>query len=876
MTPRVPGTATQGPPHIGGADPLGELTAYELRNLVTHLAEAGRVGALRGLLTLETADGRNAWHEAKQSAFGAYVLDVAAALRAVQELPPSSERDAPTIPRLGDEYLYALMLTSLNSLAEALPPSLMTALVQAGLMSTTDALSYARRATDAIQRAESLIRLLPALDESQRRGTSEEIVREIEASAPEVALAEQSKRAKLLASLVPHLAPAEATRIVERLIDELEQADRSAESAYGYVDALHAVMRHLTTDQARQLFELASRSRDELVRDDLLPVIAAAADGELLGRVLEAARNARLPVRASILAELAPRLPPGRRAHVLAEATEAALEWKSLDQLGKMLAVSPVPERQRVLQTLIEAAREEDRPGDRAAALLEAAAHLDAAHERDGLVGEALHAAEALPIDPPFPYRLVSLAQSAQRLPQPAKGRLQGLVLAAARETSDDSERVEALVGIAEHADDGDREALLAEAFAVFQEIDSISQAFALEELAPRLPPAMLREALRIVQVISDDDDRREALAALAPYLLRSRTDPEVASAVAAARAVHHTPSGRDILVALAGQLDEAQRASVLDTALTLAQEDPSTSVSRGLAVLAPSLDYTKAPEVRPVWERAVGIASEIADAPDRAHALVALAAVSVPGAPESRRVQADALLAARAIDDQRLAARAIALAQIGALLPEAEGAQVLEEASDTARLLTRRTPDRYTFWEVDAVAIVAADLGGKEGRALAREAVKLARRLPDHRSELKLYALATVAPCFGEPQRSNLLREALATARGQSLKDSLAALAPALDEPDRSAALSEALPDARKHGGTYDLWSSIAAALAAMAPEAASRVLRNPPGGLTTLPRDKLLTEIGYTAGAIVAIGGRAAVAEVADAVRQTAAWWP
>ena len=52
--------------------------------------------------------------------------------------------------------------------------------------------------------------------------------------------------------------------------------------------------------------------------------------------------------------------------------------------------------------------------------------------------------------------------------------------------------------------------------------------------------------------------------------------------------------------------------------------------------------------------------------------------------------------------------------------------------------------------------------------------------------------------------------------------------------------------------------------------------MLRNPPDGLTTLPRDKLLTEIGYTAAAIVAIGGRAAVAEVADAVRQTAAWWP
>src|SRR5207244_11517661 len=39
---------------------------------------------------------------------------------------------------------------------------------------------------------------------------------------------------------------------------------------------------------------------------------------------------------------------------------------------------------------------------------------------------------------------------------------------------------------------------------------------------------------------------------------------------------------------------------------------------------------------------------------------------------------------------------------------------------------------------------------------------------------------------------------------------------------------------------------------------------------GLTTLPRKNLLLEVVHTAPLIVAIGGRAAVAEVADAVRQ------
>ena len=44
---------------------LSGLRANELRNLTTHLAEARRLGALRRLLTLETAGGRNAWYEAK-------------------------------------------------------------------------------------------------------------------------------------------------------------------------------------------------------------------------------------------------------------------------------------------------------------------------------------------------------------------------------------------------------------------------------------------------------------------------------------------------------------------------------------------------------------------------------------------------------------------------------------------------------------------------------------------------------------------------------------------------------------------------------------------------------------------------------------------
>ncbi len=872
-------------PVPSAGNPVRELTAYELRNLVAHLAEAGRLNGLRRLLTLETADGRNAWYEAKLGAreVGTYALDVAAALRAVQELPLDPDVGATVSPRLGDEYLYALLLTSLNSLAATVPPALLGALVRNDLLTTTDALIYARRTTDPIQRAEALIRLLPALDETERLGTFDELVREIEASEPEIALAEQSE---LLASLVPHAGPAEVTRIVELLIDLLEEADRKPDSAYRVVDAVGAVASHLTPAQARRLFELASRSSDELVRDGVLPVIAQAADVELLGRVLAAARQISFTRRrASVLVELAPRLPPEERTQLLREAAEAALAWKSPDQLVGMVAEAAPSDRKRLLEAAIDAARHEKDPDERAVVLLQAAAHVDVAEERDRLVDEALEAAESLATGHIFTFRLVSLAQRARELPRPAGTRLLALVLAAARATYDGSERVDALAELTDHADDRDRDALLAEAFAAFREIGPILQPLSLEQLAPRLPADLLREALRIVQTVRDDDDRREALAALSPYLLRSRTNAQVAKAVTAARAVRHTPKARDILIALAGQVGGAQRASVLDAALDLAQEDGSTSLW-GLALLAPSLDYADSPEVRAVWERAVGLAAAIDDPAYRASALRALAVNVGPhaqppassDAPDPRRVLADSLLASRAIDDQT--ERAVALALIASHLPDAERERALEEASHAAwALVERHTEARRRLGSiaqgmpVNALAIVAAHLGAEEGHELAREVVKSVRRLT--RRDAKASALATVAACYREPHRSRLLREALAAARGEALKNSLATLALALPEPDRSAALAEALPEARDHDG-YDLWTSITSALAAMPPEAAYRVLRNPPGGLATLPRRNVLTEIQYTAPVIFAIGGRSAVDDIAAAIQQTARWWP
>jgi hypothetical protein len=868
----------------GAGSLFQELTAYELRNLVAHLVEAQRLDELRWVLTLETADTHNAWYEVRVSAgeLAAYVIDVSTAMRAVQALPMNAGADSAIVTRLEDQYLYALVLTSLNSSAANVPPALLTAMRLHHLITPNDAMSYARRATDAIQRAEALIDLLPAIDESERPYTIEEIVREVEASRPEIARAEQSKCAEVLASLVPHVSSAERPRIVNDIIRQLEEADAGTGN---FVGPIVAVRHYLTAAQAEYLFDLAGHSADDQVRAELLRAAGATANGELLDRVVAAARKISFSrMRASVLIELAPRLTEADRVEAFREAIEAALEWKSPHQLGELLDFCSDFERSRLLEALIQAAAlDHVYAGTRAEALLKASVHITDSTERHRLVNQALDATERLAeSDPPW-LRLASLARLAQRLPRRAKARLQAHVLAAARTNSN---RVEALTELIDYAED--REAALAEAFKAFRESGPIGRSFSLKELAPRLSSPMLLEALRIVQPIGDHDEQGEALAALSPYLLCSPTDTEVAEAVAAARAVHHEPLQRDILIALAGQVAGAQRAFVLDAALNSVHEHYyAISEPEGLVILAPSLDYAETLEVRPVWERAVRIASEIHDAADRAEGLAALgsnvgrevlprAALAAPGPHE---VLADGLRAARGIEDYRPARRAAALVTVGKHLPEADRSRVLQEASDAAWLIIQQLQtsgeplDLGEMRSVNSLAVVAAGIEPHRRHAMVKVVTELARRLPDHHS--KADALATIATCYPEPHKSEVLHEAVLVARKEYLKNSLASLAPMLQEPDRSATLSDALPEARKHGG-YAVWSSIAAGLGSMPEAAAYRVLRNSPGNLTTLPRKKLLGEIMYTAPIIFALGGRYAIAKIVNAVKQTAHWWP
>jgi hypothetical protein len=280
-------------------------------------------------------------------------------------------------------------------------------------------------------------------------------------------------------------------------------------------------------------------------------------------------------------------------------------------------------------------------------------------------------------------------------------------------------------------------------------------------------------------------------------------------------------------------------------------------------------------------------MAGEIGDAAERAQALTALAvsvdeeALSHASATGLGRYEllADALRAARAIEgDYYLANRAMALTLVGIHLPKVQRLSVLDEASNAAWLVIRQIQAGKNLElnkTIKALAAIAVQLESHKHHPMADVVADFARNLTGSMID-RSDALATVAICYQEPYRTNMLREAVLIARNQLLPgNDLAELATALPEADRVTVLSEAVAEARRHDGYY-VWTKIVAGLQSLPGPVAYQVLRIAPSSLTTRPRENLLGELEYIAPIIFALGGRSAVAEILDAIGQTARWWP
>jgi hypothetical protein len=163
-------------------NPYAQFTRYELRNLLAHLEDAGRGHETHSVLLRESKIERsnrkrnwidrirgkqdlqpetycsNAWYAAHEDIgeTESYLADVSRCWRLAEQESAATAVAEERIATVAFEVRYALITSSVNNLAKNIPPHLLARVIQQGLITTSQGLTYARQIPDLRQRALSL------------------------------------------------------------------------------------------------------------------------------------------------------------------------------------------------------------------------------------------------------------------------------------------------------------------------------------------------------------------------------------------------------------------------------------------------------------------------------------------------------------------------------------------------------------------------------------------------------------------------------------------------------------------------------------------------------------------------------------------------
>jgi hypothetical protein len=341
---------------------------YLVRYYRAHLERAAApLAEFRPLV--ETRTWAEAW-EALEGSFGGYLGDVQAFWqRAAAENRRAAKENQPA-PHLGAEIRCALIEASLHSLAANLPPELPALLVQHGLWTPRQALTYVCQNPDERNRAEALKKLLPSL--------SPELLPEALDIAREIGY--EKYRANALTAL--------AERLPSELLPEALAAAREIESDWDCVYVLTVLAARLPPELLPEALATAKEIKSEWVRADVLTSLAKRLP-QVWPEALAAAREIKdANDRARALTALAERFP-----EVLPEALAAAREIKDANDRAR--ALTALAERfPEVLPEALAAAREIESDWDCVYVLTVLAARLP-----PELLPEALAAAREIDVE---------------------------------------------------------------------------------------------------------------------------------------------------------------------------------------------------------------------------------------------------------------------------------------------------------------------------------------------------------------------------------------------------------------------------------------------------------------------------------------------
>ncbi|MEA5464932.1 NB-ARC domain-containing protein [Leptothoe sp. PORK10 BA2] len=701
--------------------------------LTWHMEQAKRPDAVHQLLRETNEAGRNGWYDACD-AIGkpaGFVNDLARAWGAAEK-----RYEADPEITLALLFRYALIRTSLNSLASNVPAELMGALVKHQIWQPAQGLAYAQQTQDPWQRAECISALVPYMPESLLPEVLKTIHQINDAAYRSFVLSK-------LATRFPAHWPDVLLAI--RQIQDRYGSDRDYGGGFLYrARALSELANLLPPELLPEALDVTRQIRDEFDRAEALSELANLLPPELLPEALEVIRQIRdESSRASALSELAKRLP-----ELLPEALEVTRQISSESERARALSelAKRLPE---LLPEALEVTRQISDESSRARALSELAKLLP-----PELLPEALEVTRQISSES---ERARALRELAQRLPE-----LLPEALEVTRQISDESKRASALSELAKRLPE-----LLPEALEVTRQISAEwSRARALSELAKQLPPELLPEALEVTRQISAEWSRARALSELA-----KRLPPELLpEALDVTRQISDESDRARALSELAKRLPE-----LLPEALEVTRQISDEYYrARALSELAKLLQ----PELLP---EALEVTRQISDESNRARALIELAKRLPP------ELLPEALDMTRHISSEFYRARALSeLAKwLPELLPEALDVtrQISSEFSRARALieLAKRLPPELLPEALEVTRQISAE----SDRASALS--ELAKQLP----ELLPEALEVTRQISDEYSRAWALSE-LAKRLPELMPEALEVTRQISDEWSRAWALSE------------------------------------------------------------------------------------
>lgn len=844
---------------------------YGLRHLVAHLRLSSRHAELFELI----AD--RSWYNAqlaRDPSGAAFITDVSQTWSEARELNRAEVAGGGRASLIDREVCCALLISSVNSLSQELPPALLTALVKyAPDWSHHEALAAARQNPNPLRKAHSLCALLPLLPAELRSHVAEEALsategivhypwsraearlaiaarlppskrREVERLAIEAALKEESEilRTDTLASI--------ASLIPRRMFPPVLDAALKLEHVYNREKVLVAISAYLPIRLLRKAMPgglanaecrpaaMTAKTRllSKVKRTPLLLQALEEVSGLHDAYWQEMAIKCLLPYLPDTFLDEAFRvvrqiynpLPTNREAALAALAerfsnagdVERALDAVDLIATGWVKAraiesVAPHLSDAQWAKAVASARQIDPEYGNRywKAETLGFLIHVAPPGERLAVIAEALALMEIRDAD----RRAMSLVGLAQHLPASKRRE----ALAAAREIKDAFLQTEALVKIASWLP----EDLIPEAYTVARHLgEDRYEARALSALAPRLPEHLLESAIGDAWRF-DDQHRVMLWQAIAPRL----TEPPLATGISQIESMYDLSAKLAILEALP-HFNEPPLRQLFKTIMEQAQGDPSAQ-ARVMVTVATHL---------PEAERAGAVDEVLAairEVPepvwsDQARRALAFCLASIGRYEEALR------WAGRIMDDNM---RAQVVESFIPSLPE----QLLELAIQISETVQQ--------WPAQLSLLSALDARTPEGNLFApvlEIAQRVAQRNDDRASEIS-NVLIPFLRYLPLSQRSDILARAVACARQiSSYNDRRRVLNEFCNLLLENIALAS-LPQ------VYDLWQDTL--------QMAARA-----------QREDVLTGLESMTPMYVALGGAEAAQDAFDAIVEVGRRWP